>query len=72
MKQLNDSYPGWIFLPWKMKSKVDYALKQFSNMDDLEVFHMKSSLIIYMSLSALWILLVDHCYFSMSRDSGKS
>lgn len=36
MKQLNDSYPGWIFLPWKMKSKVDYALKQFSNMDDLE------------------------------------
>ena len=26
MKKLNESYPGWIFLPWKMKNKVSYVL----------------------------------------------
>lgn len=26
LKRLNDSYPGWIYLPWKMKRKTDYIL----------------------------------------------
>lgn len=26
LKILNESYPGWIFLPWKMKGKVKYIL----------------------------------------------
>lgn len=32
MKQLNDSYPGWIFLPWKMKSKVNPLLNKIDVM----------------------------------------
>lgn len=32
MKQLNDSYPGWIFLPWEMKSKVNPLLNKIDVM----------------------------------------
>lgn len=32
MKRLNDSYPGWIFLPWKMKSKVNALLNEIDVM----------------------------------------
>ncbi len=31
LKTLNDSYPGWIFLPWKMKSKGKYILGELEN-----------------------------------------
>lgn len=30
LKTLNDSYPGWIFLPWKMKYKVDRVLDELN------------------------------------------
>ncbi|MEA4824915.1 MAG: SIR2 family protein [Clostridiaceae bacterium] len=26
LQKLNDSYPGWIYLPWKMKERTDYIL----------------------------------------------
>ena len=32
IKQLNDSYPGWIFLPWKIKSKVNALLNEIDVM----------------------------------------
>lgn len=35
MHKLNTSYPGWIFLPWKMKSKTKYVLRE---LDDLHKF----------------------------------
>ncbi len=28
LKTLNESYPGWIFLPWKMKFKVNHILDE--------------------------------------------
>lgn len=31
MNKLNESYPGWIFLPWKMKNKVKFILKSTHN-----------------------------------------
>lgn len=31
IKKLNESYPGWIFLPWKMKKKVSYVLNELDN-----------------------------------------
>lgn len=40
MHELNNSYPGWIFLPWKMKSKTSYILRELDylkNFDNLEV-----------------------------------
>lgn len=36
MKKLNESYPGWIFLPWKMKNKVSYVLNELDNMNEFE------------------------------------
>lgn len=36
MKKLNESYPGWIFLPWKMKNKVSYVLNKLDNMNKFE------------------------------------
>lgn len=36
MKKLNESYPGWIFLPWKMKNKVSYVLNELDNMNKFE------------------------------------
>ena len=27
LQKLNDSYPGWIYLPWKMKGRTDYILR---------------------------------------------
>lgn len=36
MKELNESYPGWIFLPWNMKYKVQYVIDTFEYMDGLE------------------------------------
>lgn len=40
MRELNDSYPGWIFLPWKMKNKANYVLREldnFSKFDELSI-----------------------------------
>lgn len=31
LKILNESYPGWIFLPWKMKYKVNKVLEELEN-----------------------------------------
>ena len=31
LKLLNESYPGWIFLPWKMKYKVNRVLEKLEN-----------------------------------------
>ena len=36
MKKLNESYPGWIFLPWKMKNKVRYILNKLDYMNKFE------------------------------------
>lgn len=36
MKVLNESYPGWVYLPWKMKENVRYVLDYFENMKGLE------------------------------------
>lgn len=36
MKKLNESYPGWIFLPWKMKNKVSYVLNELDNINEFE------------------------------------
>lgn len=27
LQKLNDSYPGWIYLPWKIKGRTDYILR---------------------------------------------
>lgn len=40
MHELNSSYPGWIFLPWKMKSKTSYVLRELDcliKFDDIEI-----------------------------------
>lgn len=31
LRVLNESYPGWIFLPWKMKYKVNCVLEELEN-----------------------------------------
>ena len=31
LKVLNNSYPGWIFLPWKMKYKVNRVLEELDD-----------------------------------------
>lgn len=36
MQSLNQSYPGWIFLPWKMKNKVSHLLPKFEYLDKLD------------------------------------
>lgn len=36
LKKLNESYPGWVFIPWKMKNKVNYVLNQLGNMKNFE------------------------------------
>lgn len=33
---LNESYPGWIFLPWKMKKKVSFVLGELEHMNGFE------------------------------------
>ena len=41
MEKLNKSYPGWIFLPWKMKNKVHYVLSELNNMNKFEQISFK-------------------------------
>lgn len=36
MKNLNESYPGWIFLPWKMKSRVSCVLNELEHVGKFE------------------------------------
>lgn len=36
MHNLNESYPGWIFLPWKMKEKVSLVLRNLEDMNGFE------------------------------------
>ena len=36
MRTLNSTYPGWIFLPYKMKDRVHYVLRHFEEMDGLK------------------------------------
>lgn len=31
IRDLNDSYPGWIFLPWKMKKRAAYVLRELED-----------------------------------------
>jgi hypothetical protein len=41
MKNLNDLYPGWIFLPWKMKNKVNYILRELEYISGFEKIEFK-------------------------------
>lgn len=36
MNKLNESYPGWIFLPWKMKNKVKFILDKLEYLNKFE------------------------------------
>ncbi len=36
LKELNESYPDWIFLPWKLKNRVDYVLREVEKMYKFE------------------------------------
>lgn len=36
LQTLNEAYPGWIVLPWKMKNRVSYVLCEVAEMDMLE------------------------------------
>ena len=44
MKELNESYPGWIFLPWNMKYKVQYVIRYFEDMAGLASLTMEGRL----------------------------
>lgn len=44
MKELNESYPGWIFLPWNMKYKVQYVIRYFEDMAELASLTMEGRL----------------------------
>lgn len=41
MHNLNEAYPGWIFLPWKMKKKVNFILRELEYMNGFKelTFH---------------------------------
>lgn len=41
MHKLNDLYPGWIFLPWRMKNKVNFVLRNLDNMNKFEDLSMQ-------------------------------
>ena len=43
LKVLNNSYPGWIFLPWKMKYKVNRVLEELD--DEWDFFAKKEKLV---------------------------
>ena len=43
LKVLNNSYPGWIFLPWKMKYKVNRVLEKLD--DEWDFFAKKEKLV---------------------------
>lgn len=43
LKILNESYPGWIFLPWKMKDKTNYVLKELD--DEVYFFREKEKFV---------------------------
>lgn len=36
LQTLNETYPGWIVLPWKMKNRVSYVLYELDRTDMLE------------------------------------
>lgn len=36
LQKLNETYPGWIVLPWKMKNRVSYVLYELDRTDVLE------------------------------------
>lgn len=36
LQKLNETYPGWIVLPWKMKNRVSYILNELDRTDVLE------------------------------------
>lgn len=36
LNNINNTYPGWIFLPWKMKGKVSYILDEICNDSQLK------------------------------------
>ncbi len=36
LQKLNETYPGWIVLPWKMKNRVAYVLYELDRMDVLK------------------------------------
>lgn len=44
MKNLNDLYPGWIFLPWKMKNKVNYILRELEYISGFEKIEFKEQI----------------------------
>lgn len=44
MKNLNDLYPGWIFLPWKMKNKVNYILGELEHIGGFEEIEFKEQI----------------------------
>ena len=43
LKVLNNSYPGWVFLPWKMKYKVNRVLEELD--DEWDFFAKKEKLV---------------------------